>query len=42
MRLKREREPDFATDVISSEYPQPDEQQPPVENRTESVPVPRY
>ena len=42
MRLKRERKPDFATDVISSEYPQPDEQQPPVENRTESVPVPRY
>jgi hypothetical protein len=41
MRLKRECKTDFATKIISSEHPQPDDQKMRVENGAASVPVPR-
>ena len=37
MRLKRQRETDFAPKIISGEYPQPDHQTMPVKNRTSTV-----
>ena len=41
MWFKRECKADFATKIISSEHPQPDYQQTPVKNRTDTIPVQR-